>query len=450
MTESKLFSDESERATLSILLQHPEKFYDSLVIKPQMFSSVPHITIIRAMLGIVEDGLSPEPTLLIEYLRVAGKLDEAGGEDYIRFLEKQKYNPENLPRFEKNVIDSFRGRSLLNLMNKIPGLVKATKDIGSVITFLKDSLTDLLVVSGGETVRRIKSVMEKHWNLLMKRRENPGVQGNSTGFRQLDWSTNGVIGGDFVVIAGRPSQGKTAWMCCSALNAETPCLIFSAEMNESILADRFISITSQVPLTNIRKGFLNQEQMDKVNLAVEKIKDKDIYIDATFSADIEYIINTIRQYHQLHGIESVYIDYVQLLAERGDGSTHEIGRISRRLKLIANELNIVVYLLSQLNRQVEMRDDKRPVLSDLRQSGNLEEDPDIVIFLYRDEYYNHATEHKGVMENIIRKNRNGPIGTLSMTFIPETATVLDRERNIPEVRNERGTKVLQRSSVPTN
>ena len=423
MPESRLFSDESERVVLSILLQHPEKFYERIEVKPRMFSSTPHTVIMLAMLDIVEEGLVPEPTLLAEYLRIRGKLEQAGGKDYIKFLTTRKYNSENFFQFEKNVIDSYRGRSLLGIVQRVPELIRKTKDIGAVLTYLKDTISELLSASGGEKTLKIKSVMEKAWNVIVKRRENPGIQGISTGFTDIDFITNGAVGGDFIIIAGRPSQGKTAWMCSSAIASNVPCMIFSTEMNEIILGDRLISIVSQIPLTDIRQGTLTQGMLDEVYKAIEIIKQKEIYIDATFTANIEYIIGTIRKYHQLYDIKSVYVDYVQLLAERGEQATHEIGAISRRLKLLANELGIVVYLVSQLNRLVEMRENKRPILSDLRQSGNLEEDSDIVIFLYRDEYYNPSTEHKGIIENIIRKNRNGAVGTLELEFIPETVTI---------------------------
>jgi replicative DNA helicase len=171
---------------------------------------------------------------------------------------------------------------------------------------------------------------------------------------------------------------------------------------------------------------LSPEQLEKIGESAKRIKELPIYIDSCFTADIGYLDTTIRKYRQLHNIDTVYVDYVQLMAERNEQSTHEIGRISRRLKLLANELGIGAVLLSQLNREVEHRDDRRPIMSDLRQSGNLEEDADLIAGLYRDEYYFKDSPNKGTIEFIIRKQRNGPIGTIYLNFVDTTNVVTDK------------------------
>lgn len=215
-------------------------------------------------------------------------------------------------------------------------------------------------------------------------------------------------------------------MAMSIAENNKPTLVFSLEMNKESLVERMLAIKTGIPITDIRLGLLNQAQLNKITEAIKELKDLPIYIDSNFNASIEYILQTIRRYKKLYNVKVVFIDYVQLLAEREADQTAELGRISRGLKLLGNELNITVVLFSQLSRSVEERDDKRPILKDLRQSGNLEEDADIVIFLYRDEYYNRDTKSKGVVEWIIRKHRQGAIGSLFFDFEADTNKIKEQ------------------------
>ncbi len=423
---SSLFSEDSERATLSILLQHPKKFYEGFFIKPEMCSSLPNTILLEAIYKLHANGLVPEPMLLTEYLRQLNKLEDAGGEEYIQHLAKGEYNPDNFKSYEGMVLDSYRGRSLLNLVNKVPGLIKSGSNISKVLTYIKDKISELLMNSGGNRTESLINILKTSWEKIIKRRANPGVQGQSTGFPSIDLIINGGSPGDLIIVAGRPSQGKSVFVACSALFANEPCIIFSFEMSSERLSDRFLSIESQIPSTQIRQGNLTTSEMELLAETRKRIEDKQIFIDTNYSADITYVTNTVRQYHQMYGIKSVYLDYVQLMSQRDEGSTHEIGRICRQLKILANELGIVVYVVSQLNRLVELRDNKRPILSDLRQSGNLEEDADIVMFLYRDAYYNTDTEFPDTVEILLRKNRDGEIGMIPLKFKGKTVTILDK------------------------
>jgi replicative DNA helicase len=425
----ELFSEQSERVLLSILLNNPDKLTECYDLTPKMFSSVPNRLIYSTISDLHMENLSPNDVLIIESLRSKEMLDTAGGERYIESLADLETSASNYKQYLNLVKDAYKARSILSLGSKIPEFIKQTKDVNSVLNAVKNAITDLMAGSGGELTASIKDVATAQWEQIEKRVATVGITGMRTGFTSLDNALNGVESGYLVVIAGRPSQGKTAWVCSSMLNCDYPSLIFSKEMGATMLLDRMISAESGVPFSKVRQGsFKDAEELDKVKDAVDKLKGKDIFIDSNFSADISYVLNSIRKYHQQHGVKFVYLDYVQLMVERDENATHEIGRVSRALKLLANELDIVVFLVSQLNRSVEMRENKRPILSDLRQSGNLEEDADMVIFLYRDEYYNTDSKDRGVIENIIRKNRNGPIGTVYMEFLPETVSVIDKKR----------------------
>ena len=169
-------------------------------------------------------------------------------------------------------------------------------------------------------------------------------------------------------------------------------------------------------VSNLRLGTIRKSEITLIDKSVEDIKNLPIHIDTNYTGNINYTLSTIRKYHRLYGIKLVYVDYLQLLCEREDNYTNELGQISRSFKLLANDLGIGLVLFSQLNRLVEMRDEKRPILSDLRQSGDLEQDADVVAMLYRDEYYNQKTEFPGIMEFIVRKNRNGPPGIFTLLF----------------------------------
>jgi Replicative DNA helicase len=233
----------------------------------------------------------------------------------------------------------------------------------------------------------------------------------------------GVAKGDLWIIGARPSMGKTALMCNSALQTArkgTKVLLLSLEMSRQAIIERMLAIETGIPVFNLRLGILDQKDVDKITATVNEIKNLPIFINTKFVPDLSYVESIIRNKKSSENIDIVYLDYIQLLTARDEDSTQELGRISQKLKMLARDLDIGVCILSQLSRDLEKRPSKRPVMSDLRQSGYLEEDADLVAFLYRDEVYNPNTEFKNVMEFIIRKQRNGSIGTIPLTFESET------------------------------
>jgi replicative DNA helicase len=204
-----------------------------------------------------------------------------------------------------------------------------------------------------------------------------------------------------------------------------PCLLFSQEMSQRALNERLISMIAEVDHQKIRLGRISDDDFSKIEEAKELLKTIPLYIDSSFFITVDEIVAIIRKHHQLYGIKVVGIDYIQLIVDRGGDATAELGRASRLLKLISNELSITTVIISQLNRDVEKRDNKRPLMSDMRQSGNLEEDADIMAALYRDEVYVENSPDAGKMEFIIRKARNGPIGTIILNFNKETVNLYD-------------------------
>ena len=265
-------------------------------------------------------------------------------------------------------------------------------------------------------------------------RQSGTVTGISTGFIDLDYMTAGLQNSDLILIAARPSMGKTAFTLNIAQHVafreNMCCAIFSLEMSKEQLVNRLFSLEAHVDAQKLRTGKLQDMEWEKLIEGAGIIGQSKLIIDDTPSISVSELRSKCRKYKQEHGLSLIMIDYLQLM--RGGGKTEsrqqEISDISRSLKSIARELEVPVIALSQLNRGVEQRDDKRPMLSDLRDSGAIEQDADVVMFIYRDDYYNKDTENKNVSEIIIAKQRNGPVGTVELAWLPEYTRFANLER----------------------
>src|SRR3989304_22059 len=418
----------TEMAVLSILLKTPAKIYEIDELKSEMFSALPNKNIFDNMKIISSNGNVPEFAYLVSVIKSRGMLNDCGGVTYLETLAKQDYDNVNLLEFVKMLVNNFKVRRLLTISAKIPNSIHYD-NVDTIISSVRNDLDNLVSIYGGSGVSNVRDISELAYIQLVEKINKEKKLDITTGFSNLDGVVGGYIPEDLIIVAGRPSMGKTAFMCNSVLRGgfeNVPSLIFSLEMSKSVLINRILAIKTGLPIFNIRFGIMNQKQVDLYVAGIDKIKNLSLFVDDTYKINISYIVNTIKKYHTLYNIKVVHIDYVQLLSERGEDSTHELGRISRELKLLARHLGITIVIYSQLNRLLELRQDKRPILSDLRQSGNLEEDADIVIFLYRDEIYHFSTKDKGVLELLIRKHRNGPVGVLFSSFNAETNEILSR------------------------
>ena len=425
----ELFSQDSETAVLSAILKTPERVYNLNGLKPHMFSNNTNIALLDNMINMGEDNLQPNKQLVSSLLGASGKLDLVGGEAYLDYLVNQpQQTPENIDAFIEGIKESYKTREFLSLINKINlDIVKkdgATEIIGST----QLALDNLLSNSGTGYIRQVGSLYNDVFDDIVKRTENPGLRGCPTGFKGLDVITGGYGQGDLWIVAGRPSMGKStiisnSQLCLAKINEAS--LTFSKEMNNVSLVERLISIDTGIGLSDIRLGTISKADVSVISSKKDAFKDYKIFLDSNFGADIHYIESAIRKYVQLNGVKVVFIDYLQLLSERDENQTQELGRITMKLKLLAEKLQICVVLLSQLNRSLESRENKRPILSDMRQSGNIEEDADVVIGLYRDDYYNgKESKLKGILEFIVLKQRNGRIGTIPMKFNPDNITII--------------------------
>lgn len=424
---TKLFSADSEAIVISTLMRNPALIQKVDGLQSFMFSSSPFIVIYEEIESLRDRGLLPETSILIGSLESKGLLVAAGGKKMLEELAGKETNTEAFEEFVKIVVDSYRARTYLSLVSGVKKENLNSTNLDESIRDTKHKLDNLMELRSTASAVHVKELVADAYREILLRRENPGIRGVSWGVSSIDNATGGKSPGDLWVIGARPGAGKTALVCNAVLSdglANIPSLLIEREMRAQELLERLVCIDTGIPNTNIRLGVLDKDQVGMIHESFQKIKKLPIYLDTNYRlSDPYYVEATINKFRNKYGIETVYLDYIQLLAERDENQTQEIGRLARLFKIMSNELGICSVLLSQLNRNVEYRDDKRPMLSDMKQSGALEEDTDFVIGLYRDEYYNKETKAKGLMDFMVLKHRNGAPGTVPLRFDGPTSRI---------------------------
>lgn len=419
-----LFTPENENAVLALVLKHPETLDELEHLKPFMFSSKTNQALYKIIKELQEQQLVPDYSMITQFAKSKGQYDFVGGEELLKYLYTLSFPVGNARAYGKLVVDAYKARSLLSLASDIHTVEINSDNIDHVMSDFRMKLDQVNELAAVNTLFSSKDLMKSAWESIGHRIENPGISGVTTGINCLDLATSGMSKNEVWVIAARPSVGKTAVLCNMALNqtlnAGVPVVIFSLEMSRQLLADRLLAINSGVELSNIRLGTLSQAHINKLTDSKKRLTDIPLFITDSSFYDPEDVYPAVRKSIKQTGAKVVYIDYLQLMCERSNEAVHDIGRITRRLKLMSKDLGITFVILSQLNRDVEKRDDKRPQLADLRQSGNIEEDADVVIGLYRDYIYTKNKEKLNELELILLKQRNGPIGTMMSKFFPET------------------------------
>jgi replicative DNA helicase len=428
MNVESMSSFSPEEAVLGTFLVHSYEAWNyAKDLQPYMFNNTSNGAIFGAIQSCITQGMEPTTLAIYGILEDKSHLTMAGGQPYLAALESMHQPPKNLPDLIIRVQNNYKIRKLKQINQTIPELLDENPyKINEVISRLHKSLDDLVSEIGNPDVTKLEDSLDETIAKILERRKNPGIRGISTGMQEVDFMTSGFNSGDVWYIGARPSHGKSAWLIKTSLEVAkegNAIMLFNREMGRDDINERIISIVSQVPLQDIRLGKIEEGQLNALKKATEIAKRLPIYVDNNFTSGADYIVATIRKYHQLYNIKVVGIDYIQLVVERSAESTHLLGAASRQLKLLAQELGITVIILSQLNRNVEHRDDRRPFMADLRQSGNLEEDADIMVALYRDEMYNDGSPDSGKLEFIVRKSRNGPTGTIVLRFDPETVNI---------------------------
>lgn len=386
-----------------------------------------HRLIFAAIRSLMDQSQPADAVTVSEFLEQAGTIDKAGGLAYIAGLANNTPSAANIGAYaqivrERSVLrqlvqvgtsmvdSSFdpQGRSMAELLDSAEGDVFKIRDQSAKGSQHFRAAKDLL----GSVVEKIDELFNSDGN----------VTGLSTGLVDLDEKTGGLQPGDLVIVAGRPSMGKTSFAMNLAehavIKARQPTAVFSMEMPAEALVMRMISSLGQIDQSKVRSGDLNDHDWAKITSTVSLLNDAPLYIDDSPGLSPTEVRARVRRLKREHGLGLIVVDYLQLMQVHGskENRTTEISEISRNLKAIAKEMEVPVIALSQLNRNLESRTDKRPVMSDLRESGGIEQDADLIAFVYRDEVYNPETPEKGIAEIIIGKQRNGPIGTVKTTF----------------------------------
>jgi replicative DNA helicase len=388
-----------------------------------------HQLIFGAMVGLKEKA-EPEAVdalTVCDDLKRRAQLDEAGGEDYVHSLPTSVPAVGNVLHYARIVKEYALLRRVLvatrEIQEEVLGKSANPRDL---IERAEKTLFQIGHDDGKGEMRSIEEVLHEEIDKLEAlSRQDVGLTGTPSGFNDLDDVTGGFQPGNLIVLAARPSMGKSALATNIAENAAVkhgrPVALFSLEMSETELAHRFIASQARLSSDELRKGRVKGDRWPKVLKAVEKLAAAPLYVDDSSDIGILEIRSKARRLHARQELGLVIVDYLQLMRPDGrtDSRVEQIGQISRGLKILARELQIPVIAISQLSRAVESRNPPTPMLSDLRESGQIEQDADLVMFIYRDEYYNDESERLGEADVIIAKHRNGPIGKVVLTFQPK-------------------------------
>ncbi|MDR3351687.1 MAG: replicative DNA helicase [Zoogloeaceae bacterium] len=392
-----------------------------------------HRRIYRQILRLLENSKPADAVTVAEALDAAGESERTGGLHYLGELASNTPSAANIRRYAEIVRERAILRQLITAADEIAG--NALNPLGRDARSLLDEAEARIFEIAEKGARATEGFV--HINPLLHKviervqelfeQDNPSsVTGIPTGFADLDQKTSGLQGGDLIIVAGRPSMGKTAFALNIAENVAThsglPVGIFSMEMGGTQLAMRLLTSIGRLDSKRVQTGRLNDEEWGRLTTALGRLHEAPIYIDETGGLNpIELRARARRLHRQCGRLGLIVVDYLQLMvsARQNENRATEVSEISRSIKALAKELQVPVIALSQLSRKVEERTDKHPLMSDLRESGAIEQDADVILMLYREEYYKPETEDKGIAEVIIGKQRNGPTGTVRLAFLGE-------------------------------
>ncbi len=422
-------SQEAERSVIGSMLMSEDAAIAALeTLTKEDFYDRQNGILFDAMRTLNESGRPIDLVTLSDELKKQDLPEEFGTMAFVRELLTSVPTSANVREYARIVREKATLRRLIHTASEIENdCYLSRKETGEILDSAEKEMFKVLQQRSAEDFVPIRTVVYHTLEAISAAsRANGRVTGLETGFHDLDYKTSGFQNSDFILIAARPSMGKTAFALniCEhmALYKGLPCALFSLEMSSEQLMNRLIALESHVDSQKIRTGKLSDDDWSKVVEASGVIANSRLIIDDTPGIGISEFRSKARKYKLDADIQIIFIDYLQLMAgngRSGENRQQEISDISRALKSLARELNIPIVALSQLNRSVETREDHRPMLSDLRESGAIEQDADVVMFIYRDDYYHKDTEDKGIAEIIIAKQRNGPIGTTKLVWLPE-------------------------------
>ena len=420
---------EAEQSVLGAMLIKKEAITQAQeLLRPDDFYREAHRIVFETMLELAGDNEAVDLVTLTEALRKKEMLEKVGGISFITALANYVPTAANIVYHAQIVKEKSELRHLIDAATEIASAAyEATDDVKDIMDDAEKKILAVAADQTGGAFEPIRNIVIDTVGRVETLYENQGgLTGISTGFRDLDRDTSGLQKSDLILVAARPSMGKTAFTLniatYAAMHGHTVAF-FSLEMSKEQLVQRMLCSEGGIDSQRLRTGQLEDADWDRLINTADRVSKASIYIDDTAGINVMDLRSKARRLKAEHGLDLIVIDYLQLMQGRArsssDNRQQEISEISRSLKALARELDVPVVALSPLSRSVESRTVKKPMLSDLRESGSLEQDADIVMFLYREDYYDQETERKNITEVIIAKHRNGPIGTIELFFQKE-------------------------------
>ncbi|GLY08815.1 replicative DNA helicase [Pseudobacillus badius] len=435
-------SIEAEQAVLGAIFLEPAALtVASEILIPEDYYRTAHQKIYHTMLKLNDQGKAVDVVTVTEELAASKDLEDVGGVIYLTELAESVPTAANIEYYARIVEEKSLLRRLIRTATTIAQEGYNREDeVDALLNEAEKSIMEVAQRKNTSAFHNIKDVLVRTYdNIEMLHNRKGDVTGIPTGFAELDRMTAGFQRNDLIIVAARPSVGKTAFALNIAQNVATKTeenvAIFSLEMGAEQLVMRMLCAEGNINAQNLRTGSLTDEDWRKLTMAMGSLSNSGIFIDDTPGVRIGDIRSKCRRLKQEHGLGMILIDYLQLIqgsGRSGENRQQEVSEISRSLKALARELEVPVIALSQLSRGVEQRQDKRPMMSDIRESGSIEQDADIVAFLYRDDYYDKESENKNIIEIIIAKQRNGPVGTVQLAFVKEYNKFVNLERRFDE------------------
>ena len=433
---------DAEQAVLGSMLTDKDAVAEAIeTLKEEDFYRDDNKAIFEAVLNLYSKSEPVDIITLKDELETMGKFEQVGGFEYLANLPDKVPTTANVQKYIKIVEEKSLLRNLIKTANEIIDLgYSSTEDVEDIMDNAERKIFDIMQRKSQKGYTPIKDVLVESFTKLEElynRKQH--ITGVPTGFVELDYKTAGLHGSELILVAARPAMGKTAFALNIAANAalrgNVPVAIFSLEMSKDQLVNRILCGEAMVDSNKVRTGKLEEDDWVKLAGAIGPLSEAEIYIDDTPGISIMEIRTKCRKLKMEKNIGLVVIDYLQLVQgsnKRSGSREQEISEISRSLKILAKEINVPVIALSQLSRAVEQRPDHRPMLSDLRESGAIEQDADIVMFLYRDDYYNKESEKKDIAEVIIAKQRGGSTGTVELLWMGNYTKFVNLEKRFDD------------------
>ena len=420
-------SPEAEQSVIGSMIMSRDAIVEaSEIITGEDFYQQQYGMVFEAMIELHDEGKAVDLITLQERLKEKDLPPEISSMEFVRDLLSAVPTSANVKYYAEIVAEKSMLRKLIKTTEEITNACYLGKEkTQDILEVTEKKIFDLVQNRGSEEFVPIRQVVLNAIEKIEKASRSQGsVTGIPTGFIDLDYKMSGFQPSDLILVAARPSMGKTAFVLniaqYMAFHNDVTAAIFSLEMSKEQLVNRLLALESKVDSQNIRTGNLEDEEWAKLIEGANIIGKSNLIIDDKPGISISELRSKCRKYKMEHNLGIIFIDYLQLMtgSGRSESRQQEISEISRSLKALARELNVPVVALSQLSRAVEQRPDHRPMLSDLRESGAIEQDADVVMFIYRDDYYNKDSENKNIAEIIIAKQRNGPIGTVNLVWLP--------------------------------